>query len=293
MYCSKCGKKIKDEVKFCQYCGAPTRNIPAQDRAETMVSKIEDSGYIWAYHFTETETNNLSIARHYIEQKGDYFPVKTELNPKDIFVYQKGKGKKVSTVILYKQDNQIVIFGNEGGYVMIRSRYLNKNFKNIKKEKINNGDIKNQDILSLIDEFNIKKGNEFDGPIGVGGWLILPLISFFILTPFVIIEEIITYQIPKDLWWVVMDIGIGAYSLYVGYKLIRIRHYAVRHAKIFLSILLVISIINAIIIASSNSWSSADSASSPYTNSIRAIISCIIWILYFQSSKRVKATYKS
>jgi len=171
MFCTKCGKKILENAKFCQFCGTSTNTTSIQNKTKTIREKTKDNNYIWAYRFTDTEIKNLSVARHYIEQKGDYIPIKTELNRKNIFVYQKGKGKKAAVVILYKQGSQIIIFGNENGYTMVRSRYLKENFKNVKKEKVIHDEIKSKDILRLIDEFNIKKGDEFDGLVGVGGWL--------------------------------------------------------------------------------------------------------------------------
>lgn len=288
MFCTKCGKKLSDDAKFCQFCGASISGGNAKQSKTESDVKSEEDNFFWAYRFTESEVNNLSVARHYIEQKRDYFPVKTELNSKNIFIYQKGKGKKTATVILYKQKDQVLIFGNDNGYIMVRSRYLNKNFKEVKKEKIYHNEIANKDVLNLLNEFNIKKGNQHNGLVGVGGWL-----TYFIIGIIISIISILVYAfIPPLTWWSLLDIGLAIYASYAVYLLIKIKPHAVRHTTIMLGIFLVENLILLVMIGSSESWSSVSGTEdSPYSFAFRGIVYCIIWLLYFRQSKRVKNTY--
>lgn len=51
MFCSKCGKEINDNAAFCDKCGNPTANSPAEDNvAEKVVGRVyiskENSAYI-------------------------------------------------------------------------------------------------------------------------------------------------------------------------------------------------------------------------------------------------------
>ena len=42
MFCSKCGKELPEDVKFCQFCGAPVESSEEQISAEKMEKTVEE-----------------------------------------------------------------------------------------------------------------------------------------------------------------------------------------------------------------------------------------------------------
>ena len=44
MFCRKCGKEIKEGVKFCPYCGAETTKIKTEPRQEKTIKMKEKKG---------------------------------------------------------------------------------------------------------------------------------------------------------------------------------------------------------------------------------------------------------
>ena len=39
MFCSKCGKEIKDEDKFCTYCGQKLKKIQKKTKSHRVIEK--------------------------------------------------------------------------------------------------------------------------------------------------------------------------------------------------------------------------------------------------------------
>lgn len=284
MYCTQCGKQIPNEVKFCQYCGTPTHNAPIEVKENLDDKNKSDDNYIWAYRFTESDVNNISVARHFIEQKRDYTPIKIDLNKKNIYVYQKEAGKKVSIIILYKQGNEVMIFGNERGYTSIRSRYLNKAFKGVEKEKITLQEVREKELIKALSELSVPQGSKQGGLAGVGGWLALFILGVFITAATNIIGTFIDFSS-----WGLIDLALGIYAVYVGYLLVKTKPHAIKHAKIYLAITILLGVL-LLIVYYSNSLNYDNEL---LTNAWRCIFYGSVWLWYFSVSKRVKATYSS
>jgi hypothetical protein len=91
----------------------------------------------------------------------------------------------------------------------------------------------------------------------------------------------------------VFNLLLGAFSLYAGICLWRVRPNALRLVKVYF--VLVLSIATLAILASVVTTHSAPSSETPQTNVLtdgaRMLIGVAIWWSYFKKSKRVKATY--
>lgn len=277
MFCTKCGKKIEDTAKFCQFCGTKI-SINRSDE-----KKSEDNiplQYIWGYKFTETDLNNLSVLRHYIEAKGDYYLAEENLQEKKIYFYKSTKVSKPPVIIIYKQGDEVMIFGNEAGYISVRSRFLNKNFKKIKKEQINFKDIDSKDVRELITQNELAPGKEDAGLTGVSGWLALFILGIFATSAMNIIWSLIDFTS-----WGLIDLAIGVYGVYVGYLLVKVKPHAIINAKIYLAVEILLGVALLILYYS---YSLDDET---LTDAWRIIFYGAIWLSYFSSSKRVKSTY--
>ena len=289
MFCKKCGKEIEESVKFCKHCGT---QISINQNDDNKNDENIVSHYVWGYKFTETDLNHLSVLRHYIEAKGDYYLADEKLQEKKIYFYKSTKVSRPPLIIIYKQGDEVMIFGNEPGYVSVRSRFLNKSFKKVKKEQINFEDISSKDVKELITQNEFVPGKESAGPVGVGGWLIIPLINFFIIFPIFSLIFLFTSLDLFDYIFSFIDIAIAVYAIYAGYLLVKIKPYAVRHSIIVL-ILSSVSYIVWVISLYSLYDITAEYESMMMSDFWRVILFSIIWILYFKKSKRVKNTYIS
>ena len=146
------------------------------------------------------------------------------------------------------------------------------------------------------------KGKKLEGPVGVGGWLILPLLNFFLIFPYVAITEIIFLTENQDILGifgtliVIAETALACFALYTGYLLVKIKDNAVKNTKRVLFAELALTIVSIIWMASLFSsygvaYEGADTE--VYSEYARSIIFAIIWLMYFYSSKRVKNTYKN
>ncbi|MDP2684709.1 MAG: DUF2569 family protein [bacterium] len=292
MFCSKCGRQIKEDSQFCEFCGSKTIIKNGKSSAN---ENLND--YIWAYKFDESGTNTLSVARNFLEQKGDYYVTDKEFEKNNIYVYKSDKYSNQRVIIFYKHNNEVYVFANEDGYIAIRSRYFNKHFKGIKKEKIEFNEVSEKKVIELIKSYNLAPGKESSNVSGVGGWLFIPLINFFLIYPYTAIQEIIIAP-EVEMYFgnfisliIIAEVILAIYAIYAGYLLVKIRHNALKHSRIVLYSTIVVSVISIIWMY----WifSDYEVGFQPFKGLYQNIGFSIIWLLYFGSSKRVKNTYNS
>jgi hypothetical protein len=128
---------------------------------------------------------------------------------------------------------------------------------------------------------------------GVGGWLAFLCITLLVLTPIgVVVEVIVTLRAP-DMELLDKGIGIGlvialgAFAVFAGISLLRIRPYAVRIAKAYLFVTLSFWILMAafalLVPEVTEGLSPAEIA--------RPIIVSTAWLAYLYRSERVANTY--
>lgn len=278
MFCNQCGKKIPDDSKFCETCGAKVAAVSSQSQKET---KEEKPNYILGYRFKENDQLNLNFLRESIEKKGDYRVVKADLVKKDIFVYQKGSSKFSPVTIFVKKRGEVFIIGNEKGLSSVRSRYLNEKFDKLSKDKISFSEI-SSDAVALITEFEFPIGEQKEKLAGVGGWLAYFIFGLFLSAGITIISSFAEFEVYS-----LIDIGIAVYALYVGYLLATIKPNAVKNAKIISGVYIAVNLL--VIVLDPESISTEEGIFNP----ARGLFVSIIWLLYFYNSKRVKATYTS
>ncbi len=122
---------------------------------------------------------------------------------------------------------------------------------------------------------------------GIRGWLLLFCLGIVFVQPLVLIVA------SDTAFEAVFNLLLGAFSLYAGICLWRVRPNALRLVKVYF--VLVLSIATLAILASVVTTHSAPSSETPQTNVLtdgaRMLIGVAIWWSYFKKSKRVKATY--
>ena len=152
------------------------------------------------------------------------------------------------------------------------------------------------------------KMRERVGPVGVGGWLMFFGIAVAFLAPLVALGS--DYHGWKDVKTAVAtvpmfayatyvllayDILISGYGMFVGFVILKGYPQGARRAREFLWVRLVFGIVSlAIAQALYNSISlkvGAAATTALMSVGVNLVISSMIWMLYFATSKRVRNTY--
>ncbi len=285
MYCPHCGKENSDSAKFCKHCGQSVAVGESTSASVTPAGAGID--YLWGYRFPAGTGFDLPTIQASLEKKKDYKLIEHQLVKDDVFVYQKGDGKKSGVVIMAKVRDEIFILGNEKGLMSIRSRYINKRFKKPTKSKLESREM-TASLRKAVSVTAIPQGSEKDVETGVGGWLVLPILNFLILYPIVAIMEMFNGTVG---FIAVIDTAVAAYMVFAAIQLMRLKPGAPRHAKLALGANVVSAVIAIIYVASQGY--DPDSQSNLYSNMTRVIIWSLVWMWYFAVSKRVKATYSN
>ena len=132
-------------------------------------------------------------------------------------------------------------------------------------------------------------------PSGIGGWLLYYCIALTILNPiYFLIQLFVSYFTTTDLVGSLVEtfliLGQITYFLIIGIRLWQRKEKAVRQTKIFLMVIGLLSILELVYVSISSSASQADASN--IQADLKAIISSVIWFIYFSRSKRVKNTFK-
>jgi hypothetical protein len=130
------------------------------------------------------------------------------------------------------------------------------------------------------------------GPSGVGGWLSYFCFSLTVLVPLRMIGEFASTvaEDPDTASIVVillLSLGLAAYSITTGIRIWRSKDDAIKQAKIFLIVSLVLNILSAIIVGSQSY--SGESATLIF---ITGVGSFVIWYIYLSKSVRVRNTFR-
>ena len=126
-------------------------------------------------------------------------------------------------------------------------------------------------------------------PRGVGGWLGFLCFSLFV-TPLASLADIASSLQQFDsalgkLFVIALDGGIAGFAIFVAVALIKIRHYAVRAAKLFFFFNLALGLLGSLTIFDPN-FRPLD-----IFNAIRTLAVSAAWLAYLYRSKRVHDTY--
>ncbi len=143
------------------------------------------------------------------------------------------------------------------------------------------------------------------GPTGVGGWLGLFCFGLTVLAPLAAIGYFLdSLATSPDLTAIgmadvpglvialnaVFYFGLAAYSLITGIRVWILKPNAIRQAKIFLIVSLVVGLISLAIYAATTQTSDAATASG-ITRFLGVVGSFVIWWTYLTTSKRVRNTF--
>lgn len=281
MFCTRCGKKLLDNSKFCNSCGSPTeKNI--EKKTSSITNEKENSDYIWGYRFKTRDDLDLLLIGETLEAHSKYKPIKEDLKNKRIYVYKRDERQKKSIIIFTEKKGEIFIVGNNNGLYSVKSKLLKDYFRKPHKEKIFFNELPNA-IVSLIEEFNLATGSEQEKSYGVSGWLGLFVFGLGLGGVISIISSFAMDFSALSL----IDVAIGAYAIYTCYLLIKIKSNAVKNTKIILFIYLITNLLWLVV--EPESVASEDS----YSNPARGLVFSIVWLLYFFLSSRVKNTYNN
>jgi len=144
-----------------------------------------------------------------------------------------------------------------------------------------------------MDKNNLTPPKLPENLVGVSGWLLLFCISLTILSPLVNIIPLVN-EISSDpdllssIIGAILTAGPLIYGIIIGIRLWLVKPNALKHAKIFLVVVLAI---NLLILAVSILMRS--DSRQLFSTAIRSILPFIIWWSYLSRSIRVRNTYQT
>ena len=128
----------------------------------------------------------------------------------------------------------------------------------------------------------------YSGPEGVGGWLLLFCLGTTILTPVMLISEVA--RNANDFTVVAIDLGIAALAVSTGIALFARSRYALHLVRAYFIAQLVLAAL--IILANTVGPAAGSRAPGNFMfQGIRTILVVALWWSYFKKSERVHATY--
>jgi hypothetical protein len=155
-------------------------------------------------------------------------------------------------------------------------------------------------------------GKTDEGPKGIGGWLILPIIHLVLTVLLTAFNVIIALQYwsgivavvsgnidPAHRWMavptvlsLVLGIGLVAFAIYVLVKLFQKKREVPRLMIWFYALVVAVTLFESgIVFAFEEFRESPADIDQAVKDLIRAFLGVVIWIPYFLRSKRVKATF--
>ena len=120
---------------------------------------------------------------------------------------------------------------------------------------------------------------------GVGGWLLFFCISLVLLGPLAILAETTSSSI--DTAGIVLDIARASFGVVVAIFIWRVRPLVFPLLWIYFGIVALIAVLGIIGFALTVDQSEPRDLVVP----VRSLIYVVIWVLYFRSSQRVRATF--
>ena len=127
---------------------------------------------------------------------------------------------------------------------------------------------------------------------GVGGFLLFFCISIAIFRPLGFVAEIL--QNPHDMFGVVFDLGLAAFSIYTGVHTWRARPNALKLIKVYFIVTLAVPCLMILRVSTNIKEIVQQSPSeNPVATGLQTLIAVAIWWSYFAQSKRVRATFGS
>jgi len=128
------------------------------------------------------------------------------------------------------------------------------------------------------------------GPQGVGGWLGFLCLSLVVFAPLGVVRDVAgllnrhDFAI-EDIFGAAAEVAMAGFAIFVGVSLIKIRHYAVRLAKIFYFISLAFGFMAMLAVFA------PDATPTDLAIGVWTIIVSTAWLLYLYRSERVRVTY--
>jgi hypothetical protein len=117
--------------------------------------------------------------------------------------------------------------------------------------------------------------------IGIGGWLLTFCIICSITTPLAALIAMVAWPSPL---YILICGGLGTYSCAIGITMWRMKPGALKNAKTFVIVIAVSNGVLAII-------NGVNSEQSALGSALAGIVVAGAWLVYFDESKRVKATF--
>ena len=144
-----------------------------------------------------------------------------------------------------------------------------------------------------------------DGPKGIGGWLLLPIIYLFLTVIFSVGYFIISFLLINSGEWtevvnspevhphfekaIYFEIACNALLLFISIYLIIIFF---KKKKFFPKAIISYSVLNMILdIVDALLINNVNPVNEPASTSVSSFVLSIIWIIYFRVSKRVRNTF--
>jgi len=141
---------------------------------------------------------------------------------------------------------------------------------------------------------------------GIRGWLLVLCIYLLLVEPLRAVATLLVLLQGSGsaavqnalLFGAVIQTAIGAFSLYTGIALLRLRPNALSTAKIFFVILLTVGVLSLGMVVLGIFSSSSDPGISSMVRGTAAVSTAILqivipgaWLVYLEQSKRVRATF--
>lgn len=169
-----------------------------------------------------------------------------------------------------------------------------------RESRVTEANTNDKSIIEQSDETNNNSASKVkSGPVGVGGWLTLFLITVLGTVAALVFDIIQTVpNLNGDnavflLPIVAMELAIVVFALIILFKLSSQKKIVVRYVKIYL--ILAISqgayVLFLLQLYKSLGSLGSDVESQMFSLGIRNIFFALVWLLYFYNSKRVKNTF--
>lgn len=126
---------------------------------------------------------------------------------------------------------------------------------------------------------------------GVGGWLLLFCVGLIFIAPLYGAAEIL--ENPTDVFVIVFDLSLAAFSIYTGITIWRIQPIALKLVKAYFIVSLVVACLAILGSFSADLKETQGKTTSPLVIGLRLLVYVAIWWSYFKKSARVKATFGS